>query len=236
MIWNIFWALVIGAPIAHGLWSGITRRRASNYSYQARQDRYVSDLADFEKRLAEWQADRYRHPYGKPTPPTPPTRISGWFRPDANMVTAAVISGASAFILALIIMSVGPWYDEAKADNMAPVIAQRVAVRDELAATIRDELSAEQYAALMSAAPDVDDEVDLRLYVGSGASEVLIQRASRIIELNREVYDLQGNLIARRVGVCTYLDHPLSPRLPFGIGTPSCVTPDVELMMGASKE
>lgn len=237
MIWHIFWALIIGVPIIQAVVTGSRKARGRHVDtrpYEERLADHERAMERWERRAEEWDRDNLRgYACGpRPKPPAPPSKVApkpsrwGW-ETDDDVWIPCVVTGGFALFIAVIILAVGPWFDTAKADNMAPLIDQRVAVRDELAQLIRDEMSAENYAALMAAVPDADGEIDLRLYVGSGASDVLRDRAARIIQLNREVYDLQGNYIARRVAVCTYMSHPLSPRLPFGIATPKCEVPDV---------
>lgn len=98
------------------------------------------------------------------------------------------------------------------------LVDEATRVRDGLAETVRDELSADQYEALLSALPD---DTDL-IWLGDGASAVLIERATRIISLNERIYELETGIISKRKSVCDSVANPILPRFPFGLGLPDC--------------
>ena len=98
------------------------------------------------------------------------------------------------------------------------LIAERTRIRDELAETVRDELSAEQYEALLSALPDDTDLV----WLGDGAGRVIVERAGRIIELNEAIYRLELGIVSKRKDVCDIIANPINPQFPFGLGLPDC--------------
>lgn len=205
-MWNLIWL------VAFGLIFG-----PSIIGWKRQRDSYPDRLAAYEERLKgyrRYKAQGLNSLAGRR--PTEPSK-NGWVF-DSNVTRAGiciliVAVGACAFSLPF------AHYDIAKANNTHYLIDQRIEQRDGLAALIRDEMSAENYTDLMNALPD---DGNVRVWVGSGASEVLVQRASRIIALNAQVYELERDRIEKLVGVCTYVDHPMSPSLPFGILEPTC--------------
>jgi cell division protein FtsL len=124
-----------------------------------------------------------------------------------------------AFLVACIIISGVASGANISARNTGYVIAERVEQRDKFAVQIRDELSAEKYSELLEALPD---DVNLRVWLGDGASSVLRDRAERILALNKEIYDLELSVTTQRKNACDMVQNPWVPRLPFNLGFPDC--------------
>lgn len=104
------------------------------------------------------------------------------------------------------------------AKNASHMIELKTQQRDELLATIRDEMSSDEYVKLISAT----STDDITVIFGSGVSEFLIARAQNVIALNQSVNDLVYEVEQKKVGVCNYVQNPFLMRLPF-------VSPDCEI-------
>lgn len=81
--------------------------------------------------------------------------------------------------------------------------------RDALATIVKEELSTDQYAAIMAATPDTD----VLIILGNNAATFLVEKTKLLVSLNAEVNSLVNGLANDRISLCAYADNPISPRL-----------------------
>lgn len=100
------------------------------------------------------------------------------------------------------------------------LVTMKQGQRDELAGIIKDQLSSDQYAALMAATPKADLEV---LLGGNHAvTDIMLERSRTLVGLNADVNDLVNRLEKKRINLCAWAENPLTPRL---FMTPHCPAP-----------
>jgi hypothetical protein len=106
-------------------------------------------------------------------------------------------------------------FDIREAKEFLPV---KIEQREDLITLVKDELSAEQYQALLSL--DNTENVII-LFKDTAASEILISRVTAIVELNKDIFSLQNELLQLRMSVCNNQENIFVPRFP-AWGLPDC--------------
>jgi hypothetical protein len=81
--------------------------------------------------------------------------------------------------------------------------------RDDLAKVIKEELSTDQYAAIMAATPDTD----VLIILGNNAATFLVEKTKMLVSLNSELNTMVNDLEQDRINLCAYADNPVTPRL-----------------------
>lgn len=94
-----------------------------------------------------------------------------------------------------------------------------VSQKEDLVSIIRDELSADQLAALVDAT-DVDSVLVILGNPSGPASQILIERASTIISLNSQIAQARYSLFQNQLSYCNEVDNMFFPRFP-GV-SPDC--------------
>jgi hypothetical protein len=89
------------------------------------------------------------------------------------------------------------------------LVAMKQQQRDDLAKVIKDELSTDQYAAIMAATPDTD----VLIILGNNAATFLVEKTKLLVSLNSELNYMVNNLEQDRINLCAYADNPVTPRL-----------------------
>ena len=103
-------------------------------------------------------------------------------------------------------------YDsQSQATSSTLLVEMKEQQRDELVALVREELSSKQYAELMAATP----KADLLVILGSSASNIMVNRAQQIVELNQKVNDLKNSIAQKRIDVCKWVQNPMIPKFWF---------------------
>jgi hypothetical protein len=95
-------------------------------------------------------------------------------------------------------------------DTMQPKIEQVTQQRDDLLDLVADELSTDEYQAVLAAT----GETDISLLLAD-PSKLLIARVGNIIALNDRVYALDNRLLDMKRDICGYYRNLLVPRFPF---------------------
>lgn len=106
-------------------------------------------------------------------------------------------------------------FDLRKIDALLPA---KIEQREELVDLIRSEMSAEEYQALMSLE---DPEAVVILLKDVGASDVLVTRATLLVELNRDINSLENEVVEKRIDMCNDRENIFVPRF-FAFGIPEC--------------
>lgn len=135
-------------------------------------------------------------------------------------VAAGVISGI-VLLLVLICSFVATGInsnDTSVYRRSGELVDLKVEQRDALSALVQDELSIEQYEAVMAATPDAD----ILVILGNNASTFLVEKTRLLVAINTELNSLVNGLARDRINLCAWADNPLSPRL---FVSPSCPAP-----------
>lgn len=96
-----------------------------------------------------------------------------------------------------------------KYKRSAELVKMKEGQRDKLAKIIREELSAEKYAALMAATPDTD----VLVILGNNASTLMVERARQLVDLNNSLFTMENSLEKKRIEICSYAENSYTPRL-----------------------
>lgn len=83
--------------------------------------------------------------------------------------------------------------------------------RDQLVDLIHDELSAEQYNALLAFTNN--DQMKI-FFQTTGESDVLIARASAIVDLNRTLFEKYNQIVGNQISLCAAKNNPFTPLIP----------------------
>lgn len=99
------------------------------------------------------------------------------------------------------------------------LVAMKQQQRDDLAKVIKDELSTDQYAAIMAATPDTD----VLIILGNNAATFLVEKTKMLVSLNSELNTMVNDLEQERINLCAYADNPVTPRLFVGPECPDSI-------------
>lgn len=98
------------------------------------------------------------------------------------------------------------------------LVELKISQRDALANLVRDEMSLEQYEAVMAATPDTD----ILIILGNNAALFLVEKTRLLVTINTELNTLVNGLARDRINLCAWADNPLTPRLFI---SPDCPDP-----------
>lgn len=125
----------------------------------------------------------------------------------------AMVAGAAMLLGGGVIGSAINYGHRNEANTVYSKMEVIISQRDQLVPLVRDELSAEQFDALMEATSTEGSVA--QIIWGEGASKILIERASRIIQLNTDVFTLRNKALDAELAICANRNNPFTPRLPF---------------------
>lgn len=106
-------------------------------------------------------------------------------------------------------------YELRKQEQLLPI---KIEQREKLIALVEDELTPEQYQAMLSI--DNPENVVL-IFKDNGASQILITRVTSIVEFNQQIFSLENEIRNLRIDICNNQDNIFIPRF-FSWGLPDC--------------
>lgn len=121
--------------------------------------------------------------------------------------------GSIVFGLLCLIGSISNYskdYDLRTKNAILPVKEKQ---KEDLVTLVEDQLSSEQFAALMSATET--EAIEIVFNNTNAVSNILIARATEIIELNKSIYNLKNDILNLQIEICNGQDNIFMPRLLF---------------------
>lgn len=106
-------------------------------------------------------------------------------------------------------------YNLRKQEQLLPI---KIEQREKLISLVEDELTPEQYQAMLSV--DNPENVVL-IFKDNGASQILITRVTSIVEFNQQIFSLENDIRNLRIDICNNQDNIFVPRF-FSWGLPDC--------------
>lgn len=131
--------------------------------------------------------------------------------PSAILAIWVLISGPYLFFNSLNAYTTK--YDLQRKEAFLPTLIEQ---KKQVIELIRDELSPEEFAALVNAIEP--EAVQIVLNQSTAASDLLIDRANRLVALNQEIYRLENEILKVKIDICVDLNNPFVARLPFFYG------------------
>lgn len=140
---------------------------------------------------------------------------------ETKQVMAVIIFICAAAMLVTSLVSLGMNSKDVSVYNRSgDLVAMKVQQRDDLATIVKEELSTDQYAAIMAATPNTD----VLIILGNNAATFLVEKAKLLVSLNAEVNTMVNGLEQDRIQLCAFADNPMTPRL---FVSPDCPDPIV---------
>jgi hypothetical protein len=131
-----------------------------------------------------------------------------WESPQITATVVGVLVALFLVVPSLICVGVNS-SDVSVYERSGELVELKIGQRDSLAALVQDELSLEQYEAVMAATPDAD----ILVILGNNASMFLVEKTRLLVAINSELNVLVNGLARDRIELCAWADNPLSPRL-----------------------
>lgn len=135
------------------------------------------------------------------------SRGYGWNGLQLTAVWSAIVALAM-LVVSLVTLGVNS-NDVSMYKRSGELVTLKQQQRDDLATVVKEELSTDQYAAVMAATP----ETDVLVILGNNAAIFLVEKTKLLVSLNQEVNALVNDLAHKRIMLCAFADNPMTPRL-----------------------